>query len=36
VIFNAGPLIDGGFNFDRASAAELHRQLGAWLEANRE
>jgi hypothetical protein len=34
--FNAAPLIDGGFNLDRASAAELHAQLGAWLEAHRE
>lgn len=34
LVIGAGPLVDGGFNLHRDGAAELHRQLGAWLEAN--
>jgi hypothetical protein len=34
IVIGAGPLVDGGFNLHRDCAAELHRQLGAWLEAN--
>lgn len=28
------PLVDGGFNMQREQIAELHRQLGAWLDAD--
>jgi len=28
------PLVDGGFNLHREQVEQLHRQLGAWLEAN--
>lgn len=34
LVIGAGPLIDGGFNVDRDGAADLHRQIGAWLAAN--
>lgn len=34
VIGDAGALIDGGFYFHREQIAELHRQLGAWLDAD--
>lgn len=34
LVIGAGPLVDGGFNLHRDQVAELHRQLGAWLEEN--
>lgn len=34
-VSNAGLMIGGALALDRAAAAELHRQLGAWLEVNR-
>ena len=34
IVIGAGPLVDGGFNLHRDQVADLHRQLGAWLEAN--
>lgn len=33
-VINGAKMIDGGFNFHRDQVAELHRQLGAWLEVN--
>lgn len=36
IMFGVGAMVDGGFNLSRESAADLHRQLGAWLEATNE
>lgn len=34
LVIAGASLVDGGFNLHRDQVAELHRQLGAWLEAN--
>lgn len=34
LVILGGALIDGGFYLDRTSAAALHAQIGAWLDAN--
>jgi hypothetical protein len=34
IVIGAGALVDGGFNLHRDQVAELHRQIGAWLEGN--
>lgn len=34
LVIGGAPLVDGGFNLHRDQVAELHRQMGAWLEAN--
>lgn len=34
LVIGAKDMLGGGFYMDRASTADLHRQLGEWLEAN--
>jgi len=34
LVIGADQLVDGGFNLHREQVEDLHRQLGAWLEAN--
>lgn len=35
IVIGAAAMVDGGFNLGREQVAELHRQLGAWLEDNK-
>lgn len=34
IVIMGKDLVDGGFYMEREQAADLHRQLGEWLEAN--
>ena len=34
IVIGAHQMIDGGFMLSRDDVAELHRQLGAWLEGD--
>jgi hypothetical protein len=35
IMFGVGAMVDGGFNLSREAAADLHRQLGEWLEVTK-